>query len=119
MVFAGSVLRFSEGRVPQMAGRKAKAYEPRNTLNTRKWDYGIVEMGRVKRVFEKIYFASGMFPGIFSEDALFDKYRIMEIFFAVASRTRTREGKKHVHKPRKLWYNGANRAQIRMTKGKP
>ena len=44
---------------------------------------------------------------------------IMEIFFAVASRTRTREGKKHVHKPRKLWYNGANRAQIRTTKGKP
>ena len=57
-----------------MAGRKAKAYEPRNTLNTRKGDYGIVEMGRVKRVFEKIYFASGMLPGIFSEDALFDKY---------------------------------------------
>ena len=40
-----SVPRFFEGRVPQMAGRKAKAYEPRNTLNTRKGDYGIVEMG--------------------------------------------------------------------------
>ena len=49
-------------------------------------------MWRVKRVFEKNYFASGMFPGIFSEDALFDKYRIMEIFSQLPhARARARE----------------------------